>query len=474
MTDTNPSQDVPKDLPYANRGDLTNGSVPRHLFRLTLPMIWGIFAIISVQIADTYFIAKLGTVELAAISFTFPVTLIVTHLLFGVNISMASVVSRLIGAKEKDDARRVVLHGLMLALGVSGMLALGGYLLLDPIFSLLGADETTMPIIREYMPIWFIGSVFLSLPSAGNSAIRASGDALIPALIMSVVALLNLILDPLLIFGLLGFPALGVKGAAIGSLSGYLAGMGLGLYVLIFKKNLLCRDGLHLDRFKDSMRRLIFIALPAGLTNIIMPATTAFVVSLLAVHGEEVVAAHGIAGRVEAFTMVAVIGLATAMTPVIGQNWGAKKYDRVNGTINLAIGFNVVWSLCMAALLALFARPVAQAFSDDPAVVHYATLFFWIVPVTFAFGNLVYGWASAFNAIGKPQRSFVMIVGKSLMLALAAYAGDRLYGVTGVFCAIATVNVTAGILFHLISWNACRAMERSRLQAQEPAEPAAS
>lgn len=464
MTDILETADVPVDLPYAHRGNLTIGPVGRHLVRLTLPMIWGIFAIISVQVVDTYFIGQIGTKELAAISFTFPVTMIVTHLLFGVNIAMASVISRLIGAGDRDDARRVVLHGLMMAVFVAGTMALTGYVFLDQIFELLGADQGSLEIIRDYMPVWFIASVFLSVPSAGNSAIRASGDAIIPALVMSIIAGVNLILDPILIFGMFGLPALGVKGAALATLAGYVCGLMPGFYFLAFKKELVCLDGLHFDKLGNSIKRLGMIALPAGITNIIMPATTAFVVSLLALYGAEVVAAYGIASRIESFTMVAVIGLATAMTPVIGQNWGAMKYDRVHKTINQAIGFNLIWSLVMAAVLAVFAKPIAGLFSDDPAVAKVTVLFFWIVPVSFALGNLVFGWASSFNAMGKPQWALLMIVVKSLALVVMALIFSKYWGATGIFCAIATVNVVVGTGCHMLGRMVCHKAEKKMAQ----------
>ena len=173
-------------LPYANKGDLTTGSLIRHLVRLTLPMTWGIMAVISVQLVDTYFIGLLGTQELAAISFTFPVTLTMTHLLFGLTIAMSSVVSRLIGAGDMMTARRVVLHGILLAFGVSAIFALIGFMLLNPLFTVLGATPDILVLIKQYMPLWLIGSVIISIPMNGNSAIRADGDSFKPAMVNAV------------------------------------------------------------------------------------------------------------------------------------------------------------------------------------------------------------------------------------------------------------------------------------------------
>jgi len=442
-----------KPLPYANKGDLTNGPVKNHLIRLTIPMVWGLLAVIAVQLVDTYFIALLGDTDiLAGISLTFPVTMIISHIVFGINIALSSNVARLIGEKKQGEARIVVLHGVIMAFTAASLIAIGTFLALEPLFNLLGADETTFPIVKQYMPIWLVASVLLSIPVNGNSAIRAAGDSVTPALVMTSAALINLILDPILIFGLFGFPEMGVADAATAKLIAYIGCLSLGLYFLIFKKDLIAIDSLHRDKFKASMKRLIPIAIPAGIANIIGPGTNAFIMALLAGYGNEAVAAMGIVSRVEAFALLIVISLSLGMTPIIGQNWGAKKFDRSMQTINMAIGFNFLWSFLVAAILGIFAVPIASLFSDDLAVINYTRLFFWIVPISYAFGNLVMGWSSAFNAIGLPKKAFVMIVVKSLVITIpAVYLGSYINGVTGIFAALAISNFVAGGLFHYSS-----------------------
>lgn len=447
---------------YANKGNLTEGSIRAHLIRLTIPMIWGIMAVIAVQLADTYFIAQWGdTNTLAGISLTFPITMIISHLVFGINIAMSSVVARLIGSQETDEVRVVVLHGVIMAFLASGIIALLCYVFLEPLFTLLGADASTMPVVRQYMPIWLIASVLLAVPVNGNSAIRASGDSFTPAMVMTTMALVNFILDPILIFGLFGLPEMGVQGAALATLIAYIVCLCLGLYFLIVKKNLIALDSLHLDRFKSSMKRLVVIAIPAGIANIIQPGTNAVIFAILADYGNEAVAAMGIVSRVEAFALLIVISLALGMSPIIGQNWGAQKYDRVTKTINMAISFNFIWSFLVAIILGLFARTVAAQFTDDPMVIDTAALFFWLVPFSYAFGNLVFGWSSAFNAMGLPQKAFVMIFVKSFIITIpAVFLGSHLYGVTGLFIALAIANLISGILFHLLSRRHCNACQQ--------------
>ena len=451
------------DLPYKNKGDLTTGSVRGHLARLTLPMIWGLLAVISMQLADTYFISMLGTTELAAVSFTFPVTMILSHFVFGINIALSSVVSRLIGGKQMEDVKRIVLHGLIFAVALTALIAAGTLAFMDPLFSAMGADEISREIIWQYMPLWLLASIILAVPVNANSAIRAAGDTLIPALVMTTVAVVNVALDPVFIFGLFGAPEMGVKGAAVATVIANICALGLALYFLVAKKDLVCLKGLKLAQFGDSFKRLIVIAIPAGITNIIMPFTNAVIVALLATSGAEVVAAFGVASRVEALAMLLVISLALGLAPIVGQNWGARNFGRVHEAINQAILFNFIWSAGVAVVLGLFARSIAGAFSDDVTVVKYAALFFWIVPFSYAFGNLVMGWASSFNAMGMPQKAFVMIVAKAFAITIpAVYLGEVFYGVEGLFIALAASNVVSGILFHWLSWRSCRAYEQGQ------------
>ncbi|MFP4313916.1 MAG: MATE family efflux transporter [Alphaproteobacteria bacterium] len=453
---------TPKTHP-ASRRNLTEGSIERHLIRLTLPMTWGIFAIISFQLVDTFYISLLGTTELAALSLTFPITMAVFSLFIGFQIAMASVGSRLIGGGDMETMRRVTTHSVLLVFVLGMIIAALGLYFHDPIFRLVGANDESLPLVWSYMSVWFAGAVFVTVPMIGNAAMRADGDSFTPAVVMTIVAFINIILDPILIFGLFGFPRLELQGAAMATIFANACAMVTGLYINYFRKNLLCSPfDLQLDKFKDSAKRLLFIALPAGLTNTIQPLVNAFIFSMLAVYGEEAIAAFGVATRIEAFCFVILMALATGMAPIIGQNWGAQKFDRVHHTLKVAIRFNFFWSLFVALVLIVFGRQIAGIFTDDPEIIKIMVLFFMMVPASYAFGNLIMGWGSAFNAMGKPARSVMMIVTRMVILLIPAlYIGQHFFGIMGIFGAIAAVNVAAGIFFHLMNWRYCKRQEET-------------
>lgn len=438
---------------FSKNGDLTEGPVRRHLIRMTIPMLWSILSMISVQLVDTYYISRLGTQKLAAMSFTFPVAMTIFSLIIGLGIATSSIVSRKIGEKKHEEVVYITSHSVLLALLMGGLTGLAGLLFMHPLFSQMGADETLMPDIKDYMGIWFMGCVIMSVPLVSNSAMRATGDTMHPAFIMIGLSAINAVLAALLIFGKLGFPRLELRGAAIATVLSYAIAAMASLAILHFKKKMVFQGSLHLERFKDSVKTLLLIAVPIGMASIIQPVTQAIMTAILAGHSLDAVAAFGVVTRVEAMAFVIMIALATGMSPIIGQNFGANQHHRVKETLGTALAFSTIWSLLVALVMAVFAIPLAGIFSKDPAVIHYAALYFWIVPVSYAAGNLVMGWSSAYNAIGQPKKALMMMVIKMIVLQipLALFLG-RLFGVAGVFCAIAGVNLVTGIFFHLRNW----------------------
>ncbi len=446
---------------YSAKGDLTQGSVTKHLIRLSVPMIWGILAIVSFQLVDTWYISMLGTTELTAMAFTFPVTYILFSLVLAQGIAASSVLSRLIGKGNMSRVRRVATHSLIFAFLSGVAFAVLGLATTDPLFEMMGATPEMMPIIRDYMHIWFAGSIFLTIPMVGNSGIRATGDTFTPAMIMTSAAILNAMIAPVLVFGLFGFPRLEVQGAAIATLLANIGTTIAALYVLYYKKRLISRSRWHMSLFKDSIKKLLAVAVPVSIATILQPASAVVLTTLLAKHGASAVAAFGIANRVEAFVFVIIMALATGMAPIIGQNWGAGRYDRVHETLRIAIKFSVYWSIGAAVVLVAGAEKIARAFTTDPVVIHETMLYFWIIPVTYALGNLVQGWSSAFNAMGMAKQSFNMIAIKLIVLTIpAALIGSHVYGVAGIFAAIALVNMVTGIGFHLYNRRLCRKHEQ--------------
>ncbi|MEF1304143.1 MATE family efflux transporter, partial [Vibrio owensii] len=196
---------------------LLTAPIPDTLRKMTVPMTMGMIAILMFNLVDTFFISLLGTQALAAISYTFPVTFAVNCITMGIGMGLSTNIGRLLGQGHASQAARFTSHGLLLAVVLVTIASTLGFFTIEPLFRLLGAKEDSIPLIEQYMQVWYLTIPLLVIPMAGNSAIRATGDTKTPAKIMMLAGLINGILDPLLIFGYGPFPELGIQGAAIAS-----------------------------------------------------------------------------------------------------------------------------------------------------------------------------------------------------------------------------------------------------------------
>ena len=424
---------------------LTQGTVGGAIRSLMLPMLMGMVALISYNIADTYFVGQLGTLELAAISFTFPVSFIVGAVTMAFGIGTSSVCARLFGAGKREDVERVAVHAMLLGIVTGLVVVITGLLTIDPLFTLLGADETTLPVIHRYMRIYYWGGIFLVVPMITNSVLRSSGNAKTPAMIMTFAAVVNIILDPILIFGLFGMPRLEVEGAAIATVLANAGTMVASILAIVFKERLVTFRALWPHLIMDSWRRILHVGLPAMTSSLIAPITTAFITYQVAQFGQEAVAGFGVASRVEGLMLIAVFAMSASMTPFVGQNFGAEKYDRVRDGVKWGFRFSLIYGLIVASVLALTSGIIAGVFTDDPKAIAAANLHLRIVPLSYFALGLAMCVNSSFNAIGKPMPAmFVSLTRTILVYAPLAFILANLFGLVGVFAAACAANLIAG------------------------------
>lgn len=414
--------------------------------KLTLPLVWGIFAIIAFNLADTYFVGQLGTQELAAMSFTFPVVTTFGSLAMGLGIGASSIIARAIGEDDQSRVQRFTTNSLTLALAIVGVCIAVGLLTIDPLFTALGATAEVLPLVREYMQIWYLGMIFLVVPMVGNSAIRAAGNTATPSIIMTLAAGINIALDPIFILGLAGFPRLELQGAALATVIARALTLVASLLVLHFKEHLLCFQRPKPSEMLRCWLDILHVGLPAAMTSMITPVSIGIITSLLAQYGQEAVAAFGVASRVESLALITLFALAASMGPFVGQNWGAKAYSRVQQSLKVSFQFCLFWGLLMAVVLAATGERLVSLFNSNPEVVAIAALYLLIVPITYAPAGIIQISSATFNALGKPMSSVVMTSMRMFILYIPlAYLGAYFFGIKGIFVATGVSNLFTGI-----------------------------
>jgi putative MATE family efflux protein len=408
-------------------------------------MALGMIALFSYNIADTYFVGQLGTLELAALSFTFPVGFIVGAVTMGFGIGTSSVCARLFGADKLEDVERVSVHAMLLGLIAGAGVIVLGLSTIDPLFRLLGADDTTLPIIRRYISIYYWGGIFLVVPMINNSVLRASGNAKTPAQMMTIAAVMNIVLDPILIFGLFGMPRLEVEGAAIATVLSNAGTMVASILVIVYKEKIVSFRHWWPKLIFDSWRRILHVGLPSMASSLIAPMTTAFITYQVAQFGQEAVAGFGVASRVEGVSLLILMALSAAVTPMVGQNYGATNLERVQQSVNWCYRFSLLYGVAVAALVATCSGFIAVAFTDDATAIATAKMHMRIVPISYLALGMAMTANSAFNAIGKPiPGMFVSMTRTILVYAPLAFLFARMFGLVGIFAAACTANFIAG------------------------------
>jgi putative MATE family efflux protein len=417
------------------------------LKRMTIPMIYGMVLLMTFNLVDTFFVGLLGTQPLAAISFTFPITFTVISLTIGLGIGTSAVIAKALGKGENESAKNSGTAAIYLAAIVVGVLSFIGYCFIDEMFLLLGASEKLLPLIHQYMDIWFIGSVCLIGPMIGNAILRASGDTKTPSIIMGSAGLINAILDPVFIFGFGPIPAMGIQGAAIATLISWVFGMLLVLYIVGVKRQLIHTKLLAFKTFIASSKGILHIGLPAAGANMLTPIAAAILTAIVANHGDSAVAAFGVGSRIESIACLVVLALSMTLPPFISQNFGAGHMHRVEKSYKTSVKFVIVWQLLIYVVLVLIAPFIADVFSKEQAVADIIVLFIWILPLGYGLQGVIILTNSSFNALHKPIVALMLsIIRLFVCYVPLAYLGNVFYGIEGFFIGALCGNLVMAMI----------------------------
>ena len=423
--------------------DLTRGGVGSQLTRMTIPFFLGISSMILGSMIETIYVGMLGAKELAAYSFMFPVIMGLTSLSMGVGIGASSVISRAEGSGRRELAIRYVTHTFILTTVLSVLLISTVYFWLEDLYAMIGAEGEVLALVVSFAQIWVLGLFTFTLPMVASTVLRAFGIAKAPGFIMMISALVQIIVSPILIFGLFGLPAFGLLGSAYSFIL-------VGVFRVLAFVYLVLREDILLHRqvfqeFMQSVRAIMKIAVPAMLSNLISPITLGITIALLAAHGDSVVAGFGIVSRIEMLITMILGALASSIAPFVGQNWGAGKIDRIRRGLFISYVFCICWGVVCFLLLAPSGEFIVTWINDDADLIDAATWFLIIVPISFGLmgvGNIA---GSLFVALGKPIPPTLLSILRSIViyLPLAIYL-DNQFGYIGIFSAIVIANFAYG------------------------------
>ncbi|QKG72071.1 MATE family efflux transporter [Erythrobacter mangrovi] len=440
---------------------LSRGSIRGHLVTQTVPMMIGVAASSSVGLIDAYFIGRLGPSELAAVSFIFPITIAILSLGVGVMVGINSVIARALGEGDRDRAERRANFGAIFALAIGLVFGVSLHLLLEPLFRLMQAPASLLPLIRDYMEPFALGMPLLLLQMAMTGILRGQGEARYTSYISLTYAIANWILDPLLITGVGAYEGFGVAGAAYATLAGWALGIAVAL-VLVRRTLLQIHPTLVLKcRMRESAAAIMRVAGPAAFSNAINPIGLSVLTALLASQGEAAVAGFGAAGRLQSFAVVPLLALSGSIGSIVGQNWGANQPDRARLAMLEAALFCIVYGLAVAVLLFAFGDWFADFFTDDSAVIEQFSSYLAISVWGYAgFGVLIVA-NGALNAVDQARYALLQSFARVFLVMLPmGWLLRPFWGAQAIYAAELAANLIGGGLAAFVAWLVLQAPSR--------------
>ena len=436
--------------------DLTEGSIVRNLWYLALPMIAGNLLQDALNIADMIFVGWIGPDAIAAVGMGGILLYMTFTVAIGISTGTVAMVSRFIGEQKHDAAEHVTMQSLLLGILCSVGLAVVGYPLAEPILRLLGAKGNVITLGTSYFRIMLLGAFTMFLSYTLSSALRGAGDAMTPMIIFAVSTALNIILDPLLIFGLWIFPRLGVAGSALATV----IARGVGLVIFLwgfFTKRFVLRLKLSDAQVNlDIMKRIIKIgafgsiqALLRNLSGLILMRIVTFYDKKMHVAEASTttaempaVAAYTLGMRLRMIVMMPGFGVANAVAPLVGQNLGAGKPKRAEKSAWMGVAFGAGIMMFAGIIYIIFANLIMSAFTQDPEVIRIGAVYVRIQAITYGFIGLSIVLGRGFSGAGDTLPPMVFTGISLLGFAIpAVIVMANWLGLIGIWIGIAASNV---------------------------------
>lgn len=425
------------------------GSVGKLLLFNTIPMIFGIGAAMSFTFVDTYWVAKIGTNALAAMTFTFPVDFLVMGVAMGLGNGASAEISKAIGKGDNNLVKQLTRDSLILALLVVTFFIAVFYIFFTPIFTALGAKPEVLPLIKEFMKFWIPGQFALVIPLIINNATRAIGDTKTPSMIMLAAGIMNCLLDPLLIFGMWHFPSMGIAGASLATFLARMVTLVLSIYIIHNRDRMLATNIPSWNELKSSWKAILKVGLPSTATSIVMPMGISVVIRLVSSYGSSAVAAFGAASRVDIIALSVFMAFSSVIGPFVGQNVGAGNIERIRQSLKLGHLFALVWGVFIVILFWFSARQISLMMRDDINVVNIMVLYLSINSLSLAFRGISMINTTALNVLQKPITSSILTISQIFLLFIPlALLATKFLGLYGIFWA----SVISAIIVSVISF----------------------
>ena len=471
-----------KELPA--KAKFLHGNLMRHVIVMSMSASVGLLSIFIVDFIDLFFISLLGEAALAAaVGFAGTILFFNMSMTIGLMIAMSALAAQRIGRGEEEEARRMASSVVALGLVIGVAVGAATWIYAPQLLSMLGAVGETRDYAVSYLRIVTPTLPVMVVAMVSSGLLRAHGDARRAMNATLAAGIVNAILDPILIFGWLFMPALGLDGAAYASAAARFAMAATALYPII--RHYGGFAPFSVGRFRRDLAPIIAIAGPAILTNVATPVGNFIVTRAIAPYGDAAMAGYSVIGRLTPLAFCVIFALSGAVGPIIGQNFGARNYDRVRDTLIRALQFTAIYTVLMWALLIAMQGAIADQFGLRDLG---RTLIFWFALVMtplFFFNGVLFVANASFNNLNRPLWSTLLNWSKNTLgTAPFVIAGASIAGAPGVLIGQAVGGVLFAVLGVFLALRLVRAYEtghadpekgwKMKLMRPRPAPPFSS
>ncbi len=433
--------------------NITEGSIPRQVIRLAWPAVSAMFLRTALTITDAVWVGRLGSAEMASVISSMFVIWIFFSIFDIVWTGSVAVIARFYGARQLEVVSHAARQAIVLAIVGAVITMTVGLIFARWTFNVMHTTDEVAVMGAAYLRIFFVMAVPMVVGELFSAMFRASGDTRTPLVISIAVTGLNIVLDPLLIFGIGPFPQWGVSGAAVATAFSYFAGFLL--YLAVIKRGRLTFK-FHWPDYRGMdfpmIGQMIKIGSPLATAGVVFSVAYLFMNQIIAGFGTDAIAALGIGNRCESVSYLACFGFSIAVATLVGQNLGAGKPDRAAKSVWYALLYTGVFTGVISAAFLIFPDLIASGFIDDPRVIEIASSYLMILALSQTFMAIEIVMEGAFSGAGNTMPAMlVSVLGSIARVPLAYFISHTLgVGVSGVFWSITLTTIVKGSI--LLVW----------------------
>lgn len=387
---------------------MSEGNVTRSLFKLGIPMVVSMLVTALYNVVDTYFVSGLGTSPMAAVSVAFPLSLIFSGIGLTFGAGAGSLISRLLGAQKKKEADQLASTALFTSLIVGIIIAVLILIFLNPVLRFMGATETILPHAKTYAVFFIISTIFSTgNVTAGNLAV-SQGASQISLTAMISGAVLNMILDPLLIYTL----NMGIRGSAVATLISQIVTSAIYICFFIGDKSYIKIKFSNIHPKVKTYTEIIKIGISMLLLQVLCSLSMSLISKSASGYGDEAVAAMGIALRILTIGTNVVFGFLKGFQPMAGFNYGAKNYERLKEAIRSSMKCTTSFCILWTVLIFIFANPIVSLFSKDAQVIQIAEKALRANTIMFFTFGFQFTYSTIYLALGRAISGLILNISR--------------------------------------------------------------